>query len=109
MYPAPIIPTVAVLWPKGKAEEFLAWAESGVVLPGHPRPRADDGVVARWAKLRRQLFLVTVPSLVQHPDIVPSVKQGPQRAASGRDSMRVTKLLAEDGMQYDWSCVGGLR
>lgn len=103
MYPAPIIPAVAVLWPKAKAQEFLAWTESGVRLPGDPEPRADDGIMAKWAKRTKQLFLVAVPSLVQHPDVVPSVKKGPQRAAAGRDTMRISKLVADDGLAYDWS------
>jgi len=97
VYPiGPFIPIVAVLWPKHKAEEFMEWAESGVQLPGHPTPRADDAIVARWMKETRQDLFVTVPSLVEHLS-VPSVK-GVRNAPTGWKAM----FLAEDAANYEW-------
>jgi hypothetical protein len=90
----PFVPLVAVLWPREKAEEFLDWSEGAKGLT-----RADDGNVAKWMKRTRQHFLVTVPSLVDHNDEVPSVKGG--RDAKG-ESWRTALFLAEDGLQYDW-------
>jgi hypothetical protein len=93
---------IAMLWPKQKAEEFLAWTESGARISSARDPRADDGIVANWAKATRQEFRVTVPSLVEHPDTTPSVKGGSQKAAAGKDRARVALLLAEDGLAYRW-------
>lgn len=102
MYPnSTFVPVVAILWPRHKAEQFLAWADSGVRLPGHPTPRADDGVVARWARREKQEFRVTVPSLVEHPDTVPTVKGGGQ-ARWGGDRGRVALFLADDALDYEW-------
>lgn len=96
LLPSPFVPLVAMLWPRHKAEAFMEWVESGVQLPGHPNPRADDAVVAQWMKRTRQMIVVTVPSLVEHLD-VPSVK-GLRNAPS---AWKAT-LLADDAMEYTW-------
>jgi hypothetical protein len=96
LYPSPFVPIVAVLWPREKAIQFLEWTESGVTLPGHPTPRADDSVLAAWSKKNREPFIVACPSLVEHLD-VPSVK-GVRNAASAWKAV----FLAEDADQYEW-------
>lgn len=100
VYPSNIVLVVAILWPRHKAIEFLAWAESGVRLPGHPRPRADDGIVARWMKQTKQPFRVTVPSLVEHPDMEPSLIG--RRRSFGKDRGRVALHMASSGLDYEW-------
>jgi len=93
---SPIVPLVAVLWPKAKAEEFLAWGDA------HPKmTRADDGNAGRWHRDTGQEILVAVPSLVEHPDMEPSVKGG-RRASWGKDPQRRAVCLAEDGLAYEW-------
>jgi len=93
---SPIVPLVAVLWPRAKAEEFLEWST------GHPKmTRADDGNVGRWHRDTGQEILVCVPSLVEHPDMVPSVKGG-QQARWGKDKQRVALAVAADGLSYQW-------
>ena len=93
---SPIVPLVAVLWPRAKAQEFMAWSE------GHPRmTRADDGNVGRWHRDTKQEILVAVPSLVEHPDLEPSVKGG-QQARWGKDPQRRAVVFAEDGLAYAW-------
>lgn len=101
LLPSPIVPLVAVLWPKARAEEFLSWASGPVKLPGHPNPRADDGIAASWMKKTRQEVRVCVPSLVNHPDMVPSVKGG-QKANWGTNRMRVALVVAADGLDHTW-------
>ena len=96
LYPSPFVPIVAVLWPRQKAKDFLAWTESGVPLPGHPTPRADDSVLAAWSKRTREPFIVACPSIVEHLD-VPSVK-GVRNAASAWKAA----FLAEDAAEYEW-------
>jgi len=90
---------VAMLWPRRLACDFLEWSATDRDTLRH---RADDGVVAKWARETRQEIRVTVPSLVEHPDVVPSVKGGSQKAAAGHDKARVAMLLAEDGLRYQW-------
>lgn len=97
---SPIVPLIAVLWPKHKAEEFLEWADAHK-LPGHPNPRADDGIAGKWFRDTGQHIRCTVPCLVEHPDIVPSVKGG--ISAGGKPNrMRSAVVFAEDGLAYDW-------
>jgi len=96
LHRSPIVPLVAVLWPKAKAEEFLEWSQD------HPRmTRADDGNAGRWQRETAQDIRVCVPSLVEHPDMVPSVKGG-QKARWGRDPLRRALSVAEDGLAYNW-------
>ena len=93
--PTTFVPLVACLWPKAKAEEFLEWGLHNKTT------RADDGNAARWARQTRQEVRVTVPSLVQHNDYVPSVKGGRQHKP-GAESWRRAVFLAEDGLAYEW-------
>lgn len=95
------VPVIAILWPKHKAEEMMAWTESNPKLPGNPAPRSDDSVIGFWMRRTKQRIRVTVPSLVQHPDQVVSLIG--RRAAWGKDRGRVALYLAEDGLAYDWS------
>lgn len=95
LHRSPIVPLVAVLWPKAKAEEFLLWSQT------HKTTRADDGNAARWHADTNQEILVAVPSLVDHPDLVPSVKGG-QKARWGKDKNRVAIHVAEDGLLHNW-------
>jgi hypothetical protein len=92
-------PVVALLWPVEKAREFMDWA-STAKLPGQRSPRSDDAVVGRWMLLTKQRIRVTVPSLVQHPDMEPSLIG--RRAAWGRDTGRVALMLADDALDYSW-------
>lgn len=94
------LPVVAVLWPVAKAQEFLSWAQANPHKLGHPRPRSDDSVGGRWASLTKQTIRFTVPSLVEHPDLEPSLIG--RKAAWGKDSGRVAMAFAEDGLAYEW-------
>jgi hypothetical protein len=93
------VPLVAVLWPRRKAAEFYCWSETATRMT-----RADDGNAMRWMRAKSQTFMVTVPSLVEHNDFVPSVKGGssrPRKHQPGK-SWRHAYLLAEDAAAYDW-------
>jgi len=92
---SPIVPLVAVLWPVAVAQAFLEWGD-------HNRcTRADDGNAGRWHKQTGQHIQVCVPSLVEHPDLVPSVKGG-QQARWGKDPQRRAVFVAKDGLDYQW-------
>ena len=93
----PFVPLVAVLWPKAVAETFLEWSGGWK----HKMTRADDGNAGRFMRTTKQPFLVTVPSLVQHNDFVPSVKGGREHKP-GAEAWRQAVLLADDALDYEW-------
>jgi hypothetical protein len=95
------MPVVATLWPRAKAVEFAVWAEQHPQLPGQRSPRSDDAMAGMWKMRERQTVWACVPSLVEHPDVEPSIIG--KRAAAGRDRNRVALFLAADGLDYDWS------
>lgn len=95
------LPVVAVLWPVEKAREFLAWADENPRMPAIGEPRSDDAMAGYWKIRTKQTIRATVPSIVDHPDCVPSTIG--RRASWGKDVNRCAFLLAEDAMAYDWS------
>lgn len=96
-------PCVGILWPRAKAEELMAWVAENPKVPGYPRPRSDDAVLGRWSIITRQEILCTIPSLVEHPDTVPSLIG--RRAAWGKDKGRVALqwIGDQDPLEIDWS------
>lgn len=101
------LPVVAVLWPKPKLDEFLAW-EDGRKIVGLAQPyRSDDAVVGAWMKFTHQRILATVPSLVEHPDDTLSVKWNAEsKVPSGTGNKRRRAFFyIEDGdpLALDWT------
>ena len=90
------VPLVACLWPRKVAEAFLEWGRHNKTT------RADDGNAAKFMRRTKQPFLVTLPSLVEHNDYVPTVKGGRDHVY-GKEAWRHALFLAEDGLSYDWS------
>lgn len=94
---------VALVWPISLAVEFLAWAETAR-LPGHRiTPRSDDAIIGTWARLTHHQVWACVPSLVEHPDDVPSTVG--LRAAAGQDRGRVALAWIGEGdpLSLDWA------
>jgi hypothetical protein len=87
-------PTVATCWPAGKASDFAGWAvgELGTMRRGEPF-RGDDGPLGTWCAQRRVDVWATVPSLVEHPDVEPSLIGRPNRA--GKNRARVAAVFAD--------------
>lgn len=83
-------PCVAAAWPTDMVTRLLAWLETSRAQP----TRADDAVTARFLQSERIWPLATVPSLVEHPDVVPSVIG--RKAWGGRDRGRVACVPAGD-------------
>jgi hypothetical protein len=84
------IPAVAVAWPVERALQFVSYVE------GSPRrhTRADDRAISVYARGHRVEVVATVPSLVQHPDVEPSLIG--RRASGGRNPARVAALFCDD-------------
>lgn len=84
------LPAVATVWPRDMADGLALWGRSLAVAR---RQRADDGVLWKYVKSRGGA-LVTVPSIVQHDDVVPSIMVGAKRQSS--DGWRSAARYMED-------------
>lgn len=93
------VPLVATAFPRGIIEELLAWAEND---PFAAKSRGDDSVVGKFMRERRHTTWATIPNLVQHSDVVPSVLRS--RNAAGRNISRVSVCYIgeEDPTQITW-------
>lgn len=77
-------PTVALSWPQEAAQSFLGFASQY-----DPNvTRGDDGPVGHWRLTSRWPVVAPIPSLVQHPDVEPSLFR-PGKAARGRNRARI--------------------
>ena len=88
------VPVVATSWPAARIADFLAFADKR----RWRRPEcaeADDGMVAKWVKTRGTNIEVwaTVPSIVEHPDVVASLIG--RKAMAGKNKGRVAALVEE--------------
>lgn len=97
VHPRDFAATVALLWPRADAEAFVAWTDE------HP-PAADSGddnVVGAFIRATGRHVVVTVPSIVQHPDDVPSLIG--RRHSHGRNKFRVACVFYDgDVSRLDW-------
>lgn len=78
------VPVVALVWPVRLIEPFLAFVDAQAWPPAF---RADDEIVGRGLRALGEQPLACVPSLVQHPDVTPSLVG--RRARGGADLGRV--------------------
>lgn len=98
------VPVVAVLWPRAKAESLLAWSKDRIIPGLRPPYRSDDAVTGAWMRHTKTDVICTLPSLVQHPDDVEPVKDGPHKAGHGADKGRIALSFCEsDPLELDWS------
>jgi hypothetical protein len=96
------LPVVAILWPRAKAEHFLEWMQDRVISGLRPPYRSDDAVGGAWMRFTKQDVYVIQPSLVQHPDDVPPVKDGHHKAEYGADRARIAFSFCEgDPLEID--------
>jgi hypothetical protein len=66
------VPSVALLWPKDYVDLAKRWLPKRIVA-------ADDEMISRMLTQNghyQDKYLVTVPSLVEHPDVLPSLMGG---------------------------------
>lgn len=75
-------PTVALVWPTPVIARFLAFVAErpAIVRTG------DDNVVGLFTRLENLPVWATVPSLVEHPDVEPSLIG--RKASGGKNRMR---------------------
>lgn len=99
MLPTEYLPVVATSWPVEQARAFYAWTEKMIV----PTKRSDDGIAGRWIRHHSVRPIATVPCLVQHPDMEPSLIG--KRAMAGKNPIRVAIIdpADRDILSIDWS------
>lgn len=94
-------PVIATCWPVSFIEPFLAYVDRQKWPPAF---RADDEIVGRWLRETKQWPLASVPSLVEHEDVVVSLIG--RRNQGGRDRARVAACFIHpdcDPTTIDWS------
>jgi hypothetical protein len=79
------VPVVAALWPVRLIAPLLAWYDAQGFPAGFV---ADDEIVGRFLRHIGEPPLASVPSLVEHPDTVPSIMNGHRRGGDGLDPGR---------------------
>ena len=83
------VPVVASCWPVSLIPDFLEFANQRRFA----RLRSDDELVKRFVGARRLSVWATVPSLVEHPDTVPSLIG--RRHGAGSIKWRVAAMFDE--------------
>lgn len=85
-----ITPVVATAWPAHLIEDFIAFAESPRITKRYTH---DDPVATLFVKSRKLEVWATVPSLVEHPDVEPSLIGKPH--GGGKYTHRLAAIFAE--------------
>lgn len=85
------VPLVATAFPAAIVAELLSWAADDSWAR---KARGDDAVLGKFMRAKGHTAWATVPNLVQHPDLVPSVNR--HRNARGLDRNRVAVCWVGD-------------
>lgn len=90
------VPVVALAWPCELAAEFVPWAEEYVARRAARRLQTigDDPVVGAFVRERKLRVWATVPCLVEHPDLEPSLVK--QRSYGGTNPARKAAVFSGD-------------
>lgn len=94
-------PAVASCWPAATVARLLAWSEEARVSPY--LTRADDAVLAKFLQHEKIWPLATVPSLVEHPDVVTSTIGRRARAGADRGRVACMPIGGRDARTIDWT------
>lgn len=104
-HPADLVHVVGILWPVAKAQAFVDWVDHSPIHRGEAFSPSDDANVSRWKRNEHEEVLCTVPSIVQHPDDVPSIVNAHKQSRIGLDSGRTAGYWIgdDDPLDLDWS------
>ncbi len=96
--PLEFLPVIATCWPAELARAFLTWADRNA----RAGARSDDGIAGRWIRHHSIAPVATIPCLVEHPDVEPSLIG--KQAMAGANRARVSILPPEgaDILSIDW-------
>lgn len=94
------VPTIALVWPVGLIADGLAYMAGQRWRPDF----ADDERIGRICQGLHVFPVATVPSLVDHPDRVPSVMdKWPAGYGKNPDRVAVIPMGGRDARGIDWS------
>lgn len=99
-------PCVAICWPRAMVDHFLAFCDERAdrSLWDDERHRSDDERIGSFLNNTRQWPLASIPSLVEHPDMVQSLIG--DRTRMGQDPGRIAACYIHpdcDARTIDWS------
>lgn len=94
-------PAVASCWPAATVARLLAWSEEARVSPY--LTRSDDAVLGKFLQQAKIWPLATVPSLVEHPDVVTSTIGRKARAGADRGRVACIPVGDRDPRTIDWT------
>ncbi len=86
MHPSDWTPTVALCWTRAHRDAFLAYAGDNPSARGC----GDDNLVGAFTTAEKVPVWATVPSLVEHPDVEPSLIG--RKASGGANRFRVAAV-----------------
>lgn len=96
-------PAVAVAYPARLIAPFLAFVDRQHWPPAFT---ADDAIICRFLEASAEWALATVPSLVEHPDLHPSIGRPPNRYRVN-DPARHAACFVHDSavspLEIDWT------
>lgn len=98
----PWVPALALLWPVSLIDPVLRFVDQ---QEWPPTFSADDEIIGRAMTAVGGRLFATVPSLVDHPDIVESLI-GRRKNHAGRDLTRVAACFLDedlDPLDFDWT------
>lgn len=106
MNPQDWVPVVATIYPAVHVAELADWPDR----KHRTRPplrethrKSDDFIVGLYARENRVPVWATVPSLVQHPDVVPSLVGRRPRAGADRGRVATLYIGDADPLEIDWT------
>lgn len=91
------VPVVALAWPARLIAPFVEWAAPR--FPPERKRYADDAIVGQFVKTFGERVWATVPSLVEHPDDMPTILHKRLPAVE----RRATCFAGERAALIDWS------
>lgn len=97
------VPVVALLWPARLARELPPWADAKFESEWPLDVRADDAVAGHFLRERGESVLASVPSLVQHPDVIASIIHGRGFDGNLPDRQAACWIADCDVTTIDWS------
>ena len=93
------VPLVATAFPRGLVTELLEWAKTE---PYTKRAKGDDAVLGRFMRDKGITAWATIPNLVQHEDMVPSIMRRTHPRGMDRNRTAVCWIGDEDVGSLQW-------
>jgi hypothetical protein len=97
------VPVVALCLPSRIALPLVAWADRMFEREWPQAFRADDEIVGHYLREHGEYVLASVPCLVEHPDVIPSIIHGRGFGGNLPDRKAVCWIGDCDAATIDWT------